>query len=106
MRHINNMKEFLESKEEKKQVNDYNCLMIYLDVDNWDKVQEVISEDELYIDPNDTSYGREDEPHVTLIYMAFMIFQIVILKMISRILNALKLNSREYLTSQVIILMF
>lgn len=66
MKWINKMSKFLEKKKER--INDYNCIMIYLKFSNWDKIQELISESDLYIDPNDPSYGREDEPHVTLIY--------------------------------------
>lgn len=66
MKYINNMDKFLETKKEK--VNDYNCLMLYFKFDNWDNIQEVISDTDLYIDPKDPSYGREEEPHVTLIY--------------------------------------
>lgn len=60
------MSKFLEKKKER--INDYNCIMIYLKFSNWDKIQELISESDLYIDPKDPSYGRENEPHVTLIY--------------------------------------
>ena len=66
MKYINRIEDFLEKR--KDNVNDYNCVMIYLNISNWDKIQENIDEDDLYIDINDDSYGREDNPHITLIY--------------------------------------
>lgn len=59
---------FIKKFKEMKQVNDFGCVMVYFNFENWDKIQDIIKEEDLYIDPNDPSYGREEEPHTTLLY--------------------------------------
>lgn len=59
-------------KEGKHSVtNDYGCVMVFFDVNknDWDLIQSKIDEDDLYLGAEDESgYGREVEPHVTILY--------------------------------------
>lgn len=57
-------------KEGAHKANEYGCLMVYLDADKseWDKMQEVIDADDLYDPKDETGYGLESEPHVTILY--------------------------------------
>lgn len=50
--------------------HDYGCVMIYFDITktNWDKLQSMIDEEDVYTEEGDKSFGREDEPHVTILY--------------------------------------
>jgi 2'-5' RNA ligase len=56
-------------KEENKR-NKYGCVMVYFDYDKkqWDKFQNVIEEEDLYDPKEDPSFGREDEPHATILF--------------------------------------
>lgn len=55
-------------KEDKK--HEYGCLMVGLDIDKdiWNEIQNIIDSDDLYIDPKDPSFGREMNPHVTILF--------------------------------------
>lgn len=57
----------LESSGHKRK---YGCLMVFLSVENkdWKDLQSLIKEEDLYTEEEDSSYGREDEPHVTILY--------------------------------------
>lgn len=47
----------------------YGCVMVYLDVDQdwWDELQNKIDDDDIY-DNKENEFGRENEPHVTILY--------------------------------------
>lgn len=65
------LREKLESKEKKNNNKyDYGCVMLYLDIPTkeWNKVQDVVKEDDLYREDDNEGFGREDEPHVTILY--------------------------------------
>lgn len=51
----------------KEQKREYGCIMVYLKVNQseWDLIQSYIDEEDIY---NEPSYGRETEPHVTILY--------------------------------------
>lgn len=49
-------------------IHQYECLMVTLPIKGWDKVLDIIDTDDLYIDPDDDSYGKEEYAHVTLLY--------------------------------------
>lgn len=55
--------------EASKTAYDYGCVMVYLNVDEtqWDKIQDQINPEDLYNDKTD-KFGRETEPHVTILY--------------------------------------
>ena len=63
-------KALLTEAEKKDHKHEYGCLMVFLDVnkESWKELQNMIDEDDLYTEEGDTSYGREDEPHVTILY--------------------------------------
>jgi 2'-5' RNA ligase len=71
-----NIKNFLRKAlllfegKHKTHKNEYGCVMVFLDVkkDEWDELQDMIDEKDLYQPEHDPTYGRENEPHVTLLY--------------------------------------
>jgi 2'-5' RNA ligase len=44
--------------------------MLYFDITkgDWDKFQDMIADEDVYTEDGDQSYGRETEPHVTILY--------------------------------------
>jgi len=62
------LREKLESKKNNKY--DYGCVMLYLDVskEEMKRLQDVIDEDDIYREDDNEGFGREDEPHVTILY--------------------------------------
>ena len=63
-------KALLTEAEKKDHKHEYGCLMVYLNVneESWKELQDMIDEDDLYTEEGDSSYGREVEPHVTILY--------------------------------------
>lgn len=63
-------KALITEAEKKDHKHEYGCLMVFLDVneESWKELQDMIDENDLYTEEGDTSYGREDEPHVTILY--------------------------------------
>jgi len=49
---------------------DYGCVMLYFNIDksSWGKIQDLIEDEDVYTEDGDQGYGREDEPHVTILY--------------------------------------
>lgn len=66
----NRLRQVLLEVEKKDHKREYGCLMVFLDVDKkaWKELQDMISEDDLYTEDGDDGYGRENEPHVTILY--------------------------------------
>lgn len=60
----------LEAKHKTTHKDEYGCVMVYLDVDKdkWDSMLDLIEEDDLYQPEDDPSYGKENEPHVTILF--------------------------------------
>lgn len=60
----------LEGKHKKTHKNEYGCVMIYLDADKkaWDAVQAEIADEDLYNPKDDPSFGKENDPHVTVLF--------------------------------------
>jgi len=56
------------TKEVPVKVHDYGCLMLQLNVPYWNSILGIIKEEDLYTQAGDSSYGLEDEPHVTVLY--------------------------------------
>jgi len=56
--------------EKKGDTHDYGCVMLYFNIkkEAWDKFQDMIADEDIYTEEGDQSYGREDEPHVTILY--------------------------------------
>jgi len=56
--------------KKQKRVYDYGCVMVGLDIDNqeWNQIQDAIDEDDIYFgDGENGGYGRELDPHVTIL---------------------------------------
>jgi 2'-5' RNA ligase len=58
----------LEGKHSHK--NEYGCVMVYLnaDKDKWGSMLDLIDKDDLYEPKDDPSYGKETNPHVTILF--------------------------------------
>lgn len=56
--------------EKKGDSHDYGCAMLFFKIPKkkWNELQSMIDDDDIYTVEGDRSYGREDEPHVTLLY--------------------------------------
>ena len=51
--------------------NKYGCVMIYLNVEpkDWSVVEDLIDDEDLYLgDGEDSGYGKETDPHVTILF--------------------------------------
>lgn len=59
-----------EGKHKKTHKNEYGCVMVYLDVDKdkWDSMLDFIEEEDLYQPKDDPTYGKEKDPHVTILF--------------------------------------
>jgi 2'-5' RNA ligase len=59
-----------EGAHKDKKGNSYGCVMVFLDYDKseWKKIQDIIDDDDLYEPKDETGFGREKEPHVTILY--------------------------------------
>lgn len=55
-----------EGKHDQK--HEYGCVMLDLDVPNWKEVTSVIHPDDIYSSTEDSSYGIQNDPHVTVLY--------------------------------------
>ncbi len=56
-----------ESNEAQKQT--YGCIMIEGNIPNWEEYHlDGINKDDVFIKPNDDSYGLETQPHITIVY--------------------------------------
>jgi 2'-5' RNA ligase len=53
---------------EGKMKNEYGCVMLFFDFPQMEELHMHINPDDVYIDPNDDSFGLEKEPHVTLLF--------------------------------------
>lgn len=47
---------------------EYGCVMLYFDFPQMSEIQNKIDPNDVYEDPDDDSFGFEDEPHVTLLF--------------------------------------
>ena len=64
----NNIKKILlEYTKKDKDPYDYGCMMIYYDNPNWQKVLDMVDDDDLY-DDDTNQFGKEYEPHITVLY--------------------------------------
>lgn len=57
--------DFIGSKSGKN--FDYGCVMLYLNIDNWEEMTSIISPEDIYKSEN-PSYGIDTKPHITLLY--------------------------------------
>lgn len=68
MNYKNLIKEALKKRET---VYEYGCVMVNLDVNpkEWDKLQKMVDEEDIYFsDVDPTGFGRELDPHVTILF--------------------------------------
>jgi 2'-5' RNA ligase len=54
--------------EKKGDTYEYGCAMLYFDFPKINEIHALITEEDLYVEDEDRTYGLEDEPHVTLLY--------------------------------------
>lgn len=62
---IKNFKSFLEGKS--GNLYRYGCVMLHLNIPNWENIIRRIDEEDLY-DPTNPTHGYEISPHITIIY--------------------------------------
>jgi hypothetical protein len=62
------MKTLKDFINEKKAAYDFSCAMLYLDFPQMSDLHGQIDRDDVYVDPDDKTFGLETEPHVTLLY--------------------------------------
>ena len=50
--------------------NEFGCVMIFLDADKkaWEAMEDLIDDEDLYEPKDDPSFGKEDDPHVTILF--------------------------------------
>lgn len=63
---IKSYQKFIESKHHGSDYK-YGCVMIYIDIPNWDEVISFIKSEDLY-HPEEPSKGLETDPHITVLY--------------------------------------
>jgi len=56
--------------EKKGDTHEYGCAMLMVNASKkeWNDLQSMIEDEDVYTQEGDKSYGREDEPHITLLY--------------------------------------
>jgi len=79
-------------KENSQGIYEYGCIMLYFNFPELGKIQEHIDEEDVYEDPEDPSYGLEDEPHITLLYG---LHDDVTLEQINKIINNFTFSTIE-----------
>jgi 2'-5' RNA ligase len=62
---INKYNQFLEGKSGK--LYKYGCVMLYLNIKNWDSILDRINKSDVY-NVNDPTKGYERHPHITIIF--------------------------------------
>ena len=65
---INLIKSKMNIKPKQKRSHEYGCVMLYFDFPEIKEIHRIIDPNDVYIDPDDDSYGLEDEPHITLLF--------------------------------------
>lgn len=62
-------KALLEGKH-KNHKKEYGCVMVYLDVNkkDWNSILDLIDDEDLYEPEDDPTYGKENKPHVTILF--------------------------------------
>lgn len=63
---INDIKKKMGLLVEEK--HDYGCVMLFFNFPEIKDIHKLIDDDDVYNDPDDDSFGLEDEPHTTLLY--------------------------------------
>lgn len=66
----NNIRKALKEATEKTKKYDYGCVMVDLNVnkDTWKDFQDMVEDDDIYHEEGSDGYGREMDPHVTILY--------------------------------------
>ena len=62
------IKSFTQFVNEKQATYDYGCAMLYADFPKMADLHGQIDHDDVYVNPDDSTFGLETEPHVTLLY--------------------------------------
>jgi len=69
MKKIKLYEEFMSDLvNEKKTTYDYGCAMIYFEFPEMESLHKQIDKEDVFVDPNDSTFGLETEPHCTLLY--------------------------------------
>ena len=63
---IKNFSQFNEGKSGK--LYNYGCVMIHLQINNWEEITSMIDKDDIYNPKGGLPYGIETDPHISLLY--------------------------------------
>lgn len=60
----------LEGAHKDANGNKYGCVMVFLDFDksDWEKMQDIIDDEDLYEPKGESGFGKEHDIHVTILY--------------------------------------
>jgi 2'-5' RNA ligase len=61
---IKNFEQFVNEQK----AYEYGCAMVYFDFPEMQDLHSQIDENDVYVDPEDPTFGLEKEPHVTLLF--------------------------------------
>jgi 2'-5' RNA ligase len=64
---IKKYKLFMEAKEKSGSLYKFGCVMIQLNINNWDELTSSIDKEDIYL-PEDPAHGIETDPHITLLF--------------------------------------
>ena len=65
---IKKYKEFMIEHHHKSEDYKVGCVMIELDIPNWDEITKIIKDEDMYDPPGDKTKGIESDPHVTVFF--------------------------------------
>lgn len=64
----NKVRKLMGLKENKKKVNGFGCVMVNVNFPEFSNIKSKVDKGDLYMCPNDDSFGLEKTAHVTLLY--------------------------------------
>ena len=62
------IKNYIQFIKESSGQHKWGCVMIEFPISNWNEITSMISPNDVYEEPGDTTHGIEDTPHVTILY--------------------------------------
>lgn len=68
MKKLPSLEQFLNEAKKTKKTYEYGCSMLYFDFPQMSVIHDNIDPEDVYVDEEDSSFGLEKEPHVTLLY--------------------------------------
>lgn len=63
-----NLRESINKLLQEDKKHDFGCAMLFFDFPEIENLHNQIDKEDIYVDPEDPSFGLEDEPHCTLLF--------------------------------------